>query len=148
MRMLFLKNTIFKEFHVANGMRKVPLAAVPFTVVRNTRLHGSMPKQWVQPFCLAIVNSSDACVLFKPTDVGAGTSIPVTVGPLIQLPAQHATSSINVTLASKIYTFDYNNPDSICGIAHATRSTGLLWGIVAALLLATLICICLWRRCK
>ena len=118
--------------------------------ILNTRVHGSMPNQWVQQFCLAIVKSSDACVLFKPVDVGTfsirGISLPLTFGSLIQLPAQHA--SINLTLANTNYTFDYNNPDSVCSIAHATRNTALLWGIFAALLVATLICICLWQRRK
>ena len=53
-----------------------------------------------------------------------------------------------MTLASKTYSFDYNNPDSVCGITHAARNTALLWGTFAALLLATLICICLWQRRK
>ena len=117
--------------------------------ILNTRLHGRMPRQWVQQFCLAIVKSSDARVLFKPIDIATtifGRSGQSLLGPLIQLPAQHA--SINVTLASKSYSFDYNNPDSVCGIAHAARNTALLWGIFAALLVATLICICLWQRRK
>ena len=68
------------------------------------------------------------------------------VGPLIKLPAQHAR--INVTLASNTYSFGYDNPNSVCGIAHAVRDTALLWGIFAALLLFTVMCICLWQRFK
>lgn len=113
--------------------------------ILNTRLHGSMPKQWVQQFCLAIVKSSDSRVLFKPSVVSL-FSDSFTFGPLIQLPAQHA--SINASLGNKTYTFDYDNPDSVCGIPDAARNTGLLWGIFVGLLLATLTCICLWQRCK
>ena len=101
----------------------------------NTRVHGSMLRQWVQQFCLDIVKSSDARVLFKPVDVATvnirGVLSPLTLGPLIQLPRQHA--SINVTLASSNYSFDYNNPDSVCGIVHAARNAALLWGIIATL---------------
>ena len=115
--------------------------------ITNTRLHGNLPKQWVQQFCLAIVKSSDARVLLKPIDVTSSVSPgPLLFGPLIQLPAQHA--SINVTLSNKTYTFDYDNPDSVCGITDAARNTGLLWGIFVGLLVATLTCICVWQRCK
>ena len=53
---------------------------------------------------------------------------------------------MNVTLANNTYVFDYNKPDSVCGIAHAVRNTALLWGLFAALLVAALICVCLWQR--
>ena len=125
--------------------------------ITNASLHGRMPRQWVEQFCLAVVKSGKARVLFEPIIIdlyGSGTMEPESaitpprskVGPLIELPAQHA--SINVTLASKTYTFDYNNPDSVCGIPHAVRNTILLWGIFAALLMATLMCVCLWQRRK
>ena len=109
--------------------------------VTNTSLHGRMPREWIEQFCLAIVKTGSARVLFRPIVLGSDS-----VGPLIELPAQHA--SINVTLASKTYSFDYDNPASVCGIAHAARNTALLWGVFAALLLATVMCICLWQRCK
>ena len=65
---------------------------------------------------------------------------------MIELPAQQA--SINVTLAGKDYTFCYDQPDSVCGIAHAARNTAVLWSIFAAILVAMLVCICSWQRCK
>ena len=94
-----------------------------------------MPRRWVEQFCLDIQKYSNARVLFQcffqPINmtVPSRTSSPgtITAGPLIQLPAQHA--SINVTLAHKTYSFDYNNPSSVCGIAQASRDTALLWGI-------------------
>ena len=115
-----------------------------------------MPRQWVNQFCLAIIESSDARVLFEPSNIRPPDGIslggsalplsPVSFGPLIQLPAQHA--SINVTLANKAYSFDYNNPDSVCGIANASRNAALLWGIFLALLVITLLGIVLWLTCK
>ena len=121
--------------------------------IKNTRLHGSMPRQWVEQFCLAIVEYSTVRVLFQPSNIrppsGAvygGSAVPFTTpipfGPLIQLPAQHA--SINVTLAGKTYSFDYNNPDSVCGIADAVRNAAVLWGVFTALLLITLLGIIVW----
>ena len=113
--------------------------------ITNTSLHGRMPKEWIQQFCLAIVRNNTARLLFEPvalTYFGGGQL----VGPIIELPAQQA--SINVTLAGKDYTFDYKNVDSVCGIAHAARNTAILWGMFAAVLLAVVICICLWQRFK
>ena len=116
--------------------------------ITNSRLAGRMPRQWIEQFCLAIVKTSNARLLFEPINIPLpGVALPTaTAGPLIELPAQAA--SINVTLASKTYAFDYDNPDSVCGIPHAARNTALLWGTFAALLLATLMCICLWQRRK
>lgn len=120
--------------------------------IKNSYLHGGMPKEWVQQFCLAIFQYSEAKVLLKPSDVSVPQStylpFPETVpfGPLIQLPAQRA--SINVSLAGKSYTFDYDNPNSVCGIPEAVKVTALLWGLFAALLLLTLVAIVLWRTRK
>ncbi|KAL3133112.1 hypothetical protein ABBQ38_007011 [Trebouxia sp. C0009 RCD-2024] len=118
--------------------------------IRDTRLHGNMPMEWVQQFCLAIFSYSDARVLFKPIDIGSIQSlysVKFDFGPLIQVPAQQA--SINVTLAGKNYTFDYdNNPSSVCGIPEAVTVTALLWGIFAAGLLITLGGIVVWQRRK
>ena len=117
--------------------------------IRNTSLHGRMPKQWVQQFCLDTEKSGNPRVLFEPVDTTSRFGISSNdfgFGHLVQLPAQQA--SIDVTLAGKRYRFNYNNPDSVCGIAHAVRNTALLWGIFAAVLVATLICISLWQRRK
>ena len=117
--------------------------------IRDTRLHGNMPVEWVQQFCLAIFKYNDARVLFKPIDIGLKQSlysIQFDFGPLIQVPARQA--SINVTLAGKNYTFDYDNPNSVCGIPEAVRVTALLWGIFAAGLLITLGGIVVWQRRK
>ena len=113
--------------------------------ITNTSLHGHMPRQWVQQFCLDIQKSGDARVLFKPVD-GRIVNTTGVWGPLIQLQAQHA--SINVTLAHKTYSFDYNNPSSVCGIPHAVRNTGLLWGMFAALLFTTVPGVYFWQRQK
>ena len=91
--------------------------------ITNASLHGHMPRRWIEQFCLAIVRNSTARLLFQPLPVTGNL-----VGPLIELPAQHA--SINVTLAGKTYSFDYDNPNSVCGIAHAARNTGLLWAFL------------------
>ena len=116
--------------------------------ITNSSLHGRTPRQWVEQFCIAIVKSGNASVLFAPIEILLQQSIAYTstFGPLIELPAQHA--SINVTLANNTYSFDYNNPDSVCGIAHAVRNTALVWGIFGALLLITMMCICVWQRRK
>ena len=115
--------------------------------ITNTGLHGRMPRQWNEQFCLAIVKSGDAQQLFETvSNTVALSREPKEFGPRVQLLAQHA--SINVTLANKTYRFDYDNPDSVCGIAHAARNIALIWGIFTALLVATMICICLWQRRK
>ena len=109
-----------------------------------------MPTEWVQYFCLAIFRYNNAQVLFRPPEVSLpqlpSMPIPTTVpfGILVELPAQHA--SINVTLAGKNHTFDYDNPNSVCGIPEAVRVTALLWGIFAAGLLITLGGIIVWQR--
>ena len=113
--------------------------------ITNTSIHGRIPKQWVEQFCLATVKYTEARVLFRPADaVFFSGNAPWQLGPTIALPARHP--SINVTLASNTHSFDYNNPDSVCGIPHAARNTGLLWGIFAVLLIAMLMGICLWQR--
>ena len=109
--------------------------------ITNTSLHGRMPRDWVKQFCLAIVRNTTARVLFEPIRFDGSM-----VGFRIELPAQQA--SINVTLVGKDYTFDYNNPDSVCGIALAARNTALVWGMFAAVLLAVVICIYLCQRFK
>lgn len=119
--------------------------------ITNTSIHGRMPRQWVQQFCLAIVRLNVAHTLYQPVNLTIpGYSIPglssTTVGPLIQLPAQRA--SINVSLNGKLYSFHYNSSASICGIPHAARNVGLLWGIFVALLLATLVCVSFWQKSK
>ena len=113
----------------------------------NTGLHGHMPRQWVQQFCLATVRLGVNHTLFQPVPLNLATLSDTSAeGPLIQLPAQHA--SINVSLNGKLYSFDYNTPSSICSIPHAARNVGLLWGIFAALLLATLVCVSFWQKRK
>ena len=110
-----------------------------------------MPRPWVQQFCSATVRSSETRVLFEPLQVQplwqSSHLVPVdsvALGALLELPAQHA--SINVSLGHKMYSFDYNSPASICSIPHAARNVGLLWGIFAAVLLLTLVCIKIWQR--
>ena len=112
----------------------------------NTSLHGRMPRAWIEQFCLAILRNSTARLLFQPLDLATAINRTGLTGPLIELPAQQA--SINVTLTGMDYTFDYDNPDSVCGIAHAARNTAILWGLFAALLVVVLGCICLWQRRK
>lgn len=114
--------------------------------IRNASLGGHMPRKWIEQFCLEIERSGTPRVLAKPIDISLPDFSPQRVSRLIQVPAQHA--SINVTLASKEYTFDYNRPDSVCGIPYAARNTALLWGCFTGLLLGTLICICLFQRRK
>ena len=126
--------------------------------IKNTSLRGDMPRQWVEQFCLDIVEFSDAQVLFEPSLVrspqGAvyggvavpSLTMPSYLGPFIQLPAQQA--SINVTLGSKTYSFDYNNPDSVCGIDDASRNAAVLWAVFAAILLITLLSVIAWLLCK
>ena len=111
-----------------------------------------MPKEWVQQFCLAIFRYSDAQVLFRPPELSLplllSMQTPWTVefGGVVQLPAQQA--SFNVTLAGKTNTFDYNNPDSVCGIPEASGTTAVVWSIFSAGLLVTLIGIVMWQRHK
>ena len=116
--------------------------------VTNSSLRAGMPRQWVEQFCLAELEISNASVVVVPIEVGfyLEASQSVTAGSNITLPAQRA--SINVTLGGQTYTFDYNNPDSVCGIPQAARNTALLWGTFGALLVLTLVCICLWQRRK
>lgn len=109
----------------------------------DTNLHGHMPPAWVQQFCLNIVKSTSAYVLFPGILVRVGITT-VQAGPVIALTAQHA--SINVTLGNKIYTFDYSNPAPICSIAYAARNVGLVWGIFLALLLAAIVGVQIWLK--
>ena len=46
----------------------------------------------------------------------------------------------------KVYSFDYNSPASVCGIPDAGKVIGLTWGIFAALLLTTVVCVSLWLK--
>ena len=59
-------------------------------------LQGHMPQQWVKQFCLAIDRTSEVHVLFEPVPVSdpySNIEGPiVTVGSLLEIPAQHATS--------------------------------------------------------
>ena len=114
--------------------------------ITNTSLHGRIPREWIEQFCLAILQNNTARLLVQPLEPFTSVGRTGMVGPTVELPAQQA--SINVTLNGRDYTFDYGNPDSVCGIVHAARNTALLWSIFAALLLATLVCICLWQRRK
>lgn len=115
--------------------------------ILDANLQGHMPQQWVRQFCLAIVRSSQPQVLFKPINISfGGQGVPLEVGPLLQLPAQHA--SINVSLGSKVYNFDYSSPASLCSIPNAGRNVGLVWGVFVALLLGVVVCVCLWTRQK
>ncbi|KAL3154985.1 hypothetical protein ABBQ38_011511 [Trebouxia sp. C0009 RCD-2024] len=124
----------------------------------NNQLHGHMPQQWVQQFCLAVVQDSGEQTLFAPTvidielplgDIAHGDVDPellVPVGSPITLVSRHA--SINVTLGNQLYTFSYQDPNSICSIPDAVRNAALLWGIFAVLLLATIIGMHCWLRHK
>ena len=118
--------------------------------VVNTRLSGKIPRQWVQQFCLSVVRIPELQVLGRALNitvkVGSLGDFNQTVGLDVLLPSEAA--SINVTLGNKLYSFDYNSPDSICGIPHAVRNLGLLWGTFAALLVLAAICVQLWLRRK
>lgn len=116
----------------------------------NTSLHGHVPRQWVNQFCLAIDQSGIAPFLFEPSWIqlypvrASNKSLLVYLGDLLQLPAQHA--NINVTLGHKLFNFNYGDPHTICGIPDATRNVAIMWGIFAALLLTTLMSTHLWLR--
>lgn len=115
--------------------------------ITNASLHGHIPQQWVQQFCLAIVQFSEPQVLFRPVTLyihAGGLSRAVEAAPLLQLPAQRA--SLNVTLEHRPYSFSYNSPQSICGIPNAARNLGLLWGIFAAVFVASVCCLQLRLR--
>lgn len=111
----------------------------------NAQMHGSMPQQWVQQFCLAIVRNLSTQMLFTPTStqifvyegVYGSVCFPVFFGEPIAVTAQHA--NINVTLNGKTYSFDYNNPESLCSIPHAARNAGILWGVFGATLACTIV---------
>lgn len=111
----------------------------------NAQMHGNMLQQWVLQFCLATVQNSSTQMLFTPTTAqiflysGAYGTIyfPVSFGDPIAVTAQHA--SIDVTLNGKSYSFDYNNPELLCSIAHAARNAGILWGVFGAMLACTII---------
>ena len=122
--------------------------------ITNTSLHGHMPSQWVQQFCLATFSSSQVSnprLLFKPVLIilsgqldAVATFQKQPAGPTIELPAKQA--SINVTLDGKAYSFDYNNPASICSIPDAVRNVALVWGIFAVLMLALVAGVIVWSR--
>ena len=109
-------------------------------------LSGHMPQQWVQQFCLASIRSSRPRVLFQPINItwGLDKQTSVIVGPLLELPGHRA--SINVSLSGTEYTFDYTSPASICSIPNAARNVGVVWGVFAAVLLISAVCISVWKR--
>lgn len=113
--------------------------------ILSNPLQGRVPRQWVQQFCLNIVKSAEVRLLFQPPSIQV-LGQQFSTGGAVELSAQHA--SINVTLGGRLYTFDYNQPASICSIPHADRNVGLVWGVFVALLLATCICVTLWQRRK
>ena len=84
--------------------------------------------------------------MFKPINIYFGIQFvaPLSVGPLLELPAQHA--SISVSLGNKVYSFNYNSPASLCSIPNAARNVGLVWGVFVALLLIVAACVCVWTR--
>lgn len=116
----------------------------------NTKVHGHMPQQWVQQFCLAVVKNSSSQMLFTPNTTmmyfwdgdQEHTSQAVSFGSVIKMDVQHA--SINVTLDGRDYSFNYDNPASICSIPHAARNVALLWGAFGAALLVTAVSLKLW----
>ena len=115
----------------------------------DTQLHGHMPRQWVQQFCVAVVRNVSDEELFEPpslvtADQAKVFSILPQAKPSIPLAVQHA--SVNVTLHNKLYSFTYSDPDSLCSIPNAVRNTAIVWGIFAALLLATIITGRIWLR--
>lgn len=124
----------------------------------NNHLRGQVPSQWVQQFCLAVVQDSSQQVLFQPSQLdivffqgdiahsSRNEHVLVPVGSPITLMAQHA--SINVTLNGKLISFSYQDPNSICSIPNAVRNTALLWGIFFVLLLATIIGVQVWLQRK
>ena len=76
-------------------------------LITNTSLQGRIPQQWVEQFCLAIVESS---LLFEEHVVhgSVGTvSRDVVAAPGIELPAQHAS----ITLGVHFFSFDYKAQD-------------------------------------
>lgn len=86
-------------------------------------------------------------MLFQPNNITIpGSTQPVALGPLLQLPAEHA--SINITLAGHLHQFDYNSPASICGIPNSARNVAVVWGVFAALLVATVVAIKMWLMRK
>lgn len=115
--------------------------------VVNTSLSGQVPQQWVEQFCLSTFQSTETTVQnLSVQTLLFSDSLTTQLGTDFVQPAQQA--SINVTLGNKLYTFDYNSPDSICGIPNAERNLGLLWGTFAALLVLVLVGVHLWLRRK
>lgn len=109
----------------------------------NATLHGTMPQQWVEQFCVAIFKATEPQLLFKPVAVNM-SSATVQAGSLLELSAQHA--SINVSLEGKLYGFSYDNPGSMCGIPDAVRNVALVWSMFVALLMAVVVSVLLWLR--
>ena len=109
----------------------------------NASLHGDVPQQWVQQFCIAIFRAIEPQILFKPVTVKM-TSTTMQAGPFLELAAQHA--SINVSLGGAVYEFSYSSPKSMCGIPNAVRNVALVWGVFAALLVVVIICTHLWLK--
>ena len=82
--------------------------------ITNTRMHGRMPRQWVQQFCLSegyktgdIVIDGAPFTVTLPTNISFQKPLP----QIVNFEFQQA--SINVTLANNTYVFDYNKPDSV-----------------------------------
>lgn len=119
----------------------------------NTSLHGAIPQEWVQQFCLNVVNNGsrlEARTLYQPQQIPLTfaaqglSSLSITVGEPVVLPPQYA--SIHVTLGGKNQSLTYSDPSDVCGIPHAVRNIVLLWLLFAVLLLTIALGLFFWFR--
>ena len=120
----------------------------------NTSLHGAIPQDWVQQFCLDVVNNGSRLeerTLYQPQQVELSfsrqglLSMSTRVGYPVVLPPQYA--SIQVSLGGKVQSLTYADPSGVCGIPHALRNIVLLWVLFAMLLLAVALSFYFWFRC-
>lgn len=130
-----------------NTGNSVQLSAV------NTSLRGTIPQEWVQQFCLNVVNNGsrpEARTLYQPQQIPLTfaaeglISMSIFVGEPVVLPPQYA--SIHVTLEHKIQSLTYSDRSDVCEIPHVVRNIALLWFLFAALLLAIALGLYFWFR--
>ena len=119
----------------------------------NTSLHGAIPQEWVQQFCLNVVNNGsrlEARTLYQPQEVTLTfpaqdlSLMCITIGEPVVLPPQYA--SIHVTLGGKNQSLTYSDPSDVCSVPHAVRNIVLLWLLFAILLLAVALGFYFWFR--
>ena len=112
--------------------------------LNNCSLHGTLPKSWVEQFCLQVARTSAPQMLFQPPEILMQSTIGdtfVSAGAQVVLDTQHA--SINFTLDGQDWYFTYQNTKSVCGVPDAARNAAIVWAVFTFALPVGLLFVCM-----